>query len=230
MPLHSQGHMNTMLQFAKRLVWKGAGTIHVTVATTLSTTQKMSNNNLEFISIESIYNDTVNQDRLSNFKARMDEFEAEASLQLSRLISISSSRSKKCLLVYDASMPWALDIAKEHNILAAAFFTQACGFMASVYPLFIQEYPLIAAAAAHNHGHSNYPPLLLDQTVLPSTDDLERGLLNILNLFSKPDQPAASTDTAKKPINPVIKMAISTMNNLHLADYVLFNSFYHLEA
>lgn len=223
MPFHGQGHMNTMLQFAKRLIWKGAGNIRVTLATTLSTTQKMinsDNENLRFITTKSIYDDT--DDAKLNFKARFDRFQSQASVELGRLISTrSSSSAGKCLLVYDANLSWALDVAKQQGVPGAAFFTQACAYVASFYSMFLEEYadnhdhPVIAAANANANAS---PPLCV---IVPSPEELERGLPSLLSF--------SSTATDTKPLHPIIRMMLSHMSNLHLADLVLFNSFDNLE-
>lgn len=221
-PYHGQGHLNTMLQFAKRMAWKGAGTIHITLATTLSATNNMSNanlNNMDFITLHNIYDDT--QDAQLKFQTRMEKFQTQASVELGRLITSTTTSADKCLLVYDANLPWALDVAKEHSILAAAFFTQACSYVASVYPMFLEEYgedhqhPLIAAAIANVN-----PPL---SVVMPSPEELGKGLPNLT--FSS----SSNSDTAKRPLHPLIRIVISHITNLHLADWVLFNSFDQLE-
>ncbi|CAO2817439.1 unnamed protein product [Amaranthus hypochondriacus] len=220
MPYHGQGHLNTMLQFAKRLAWKSNGTIHITLATTLSTSQKMiksiSGTKIEqFLTTQIIYDDT--NDTQLNFMSRMKKFETEAGHELTRILSTNPTPS---LLVYDANLPWALDIAKQYGILAAAFFTQACAYVTSFYPLFVEEYkddvdhPVIAGADQNCLDHLSIK--------VPKPEELQTGLPNIQ--VNNPD-----SDSNKKSIHPIIRMVISHMKNIHLADWVLFNSFDHLE-
>ena len=177
MPYHGQGHLNTMLQFAKRLAWKCNGSIHITLATTLSTSQKMikstSGTKMEqFLTTQIIYDDT--NDTQLNFLTRMKKFETEATHQLNRVLLTNPTPS---LLVYDANLPWALDIAKQYGILAAAFFTQACAYVTSFYPLFVEEYkddvyhPVIAAANRNCLDHLSIK--------VPKPEELETGLPNI---------------------------------------------------
>ncbi|XP_021717794.1 UDP-glycosyltransferase 74E1-like [Chenopodium quinoa] len=220
MPFHSQGHMNTMLQFAKRLAYKSD--IKITLATTLTTTQKMSNStsDFNFIRLETIYDDS-NEAGL-NFQARMNKFKIEASAELDRLITATLSRSSKCLLVYDAAMEWALDVAKKCNVLTAAFVTQGCAYMASFYPMFLQEYPRVAAANLFVDPPSSVPNL--------SEEELLKGLPGLQYLSSSSSNSDNSgAHTGKKPIHLLIQMVLLSMENLHLADWVLFNSFDQLE-
>uniref|UniRef100_A0A803NB89 Glycosyltransferase n=1 Tax=Chenopodium quinoa TaxID=63459 RepID=A0A803NB89_CHEQI len=224
MPFHSQGHMNTMLQFAKRLAYKGNDSIQITLATALSTTQKMSNSNndFNFIRLETIYDDS-NETGL-NFQARMNKFKIEASVQLDRLITATLSRSSgtKCLLIYDANMEWALDVAKKCNVLTAAFVTQGCAYVASFYPLFLQEYPHVAAADVFVD-----PPLSVP---ILSEEELLKGLPGLQYLSStSSNSDYSGADFGKKPIHLLIRMVLVSMENLHLADWVLFNSFDQLE-
>ncbi|KNA07536.1 hypothetical protein SOVF_170930 [Spinacia oleracea] len=228
MPFHHQGHLTPMLQFAKRFAWKGAGSIRITLATTLSTAQNMTNsknnnnnNDYDFLTVESIYDDT--DDSQLKFMGRMGKFKSEASLQLGRLITTKSIDNNKCMLVYDAYLPWALDVGKDHNIQAAAFFVQACAYMASFYPMFLEEFgsddqhPVVAAAKAES-----VPSLSVE---LPSREEMERYAPKCAQSPSSDDKP----NTVKKSLHPVYRMVVSSITTLHLADFVLINSFDHLE-
>ncbi|KNA07535.1 hypothetical protein SOVF_170920 [Spinacia oleracea] len=124
------------------------------------------------------------------------------------------------MLVYDAYFPWALDVAKDHNILAAAYFVSSCAYVASFYPMFLEEFgsddqhPVVAAESV--------PGLLVE---LPSREEMERYAPKCAQSSSSDDKP----DTGKKPLHPVYQMVVSSITTLHLADFVLFNSFDHLE-
>ncbi|CAO2824896.1 unnamed protein product [Amaranthus hypochondriacus] len=221
LPYHSQGHVNTMLQFAKRLAWKSNAAIHITLAITLSTSQNINKSTIppskidEFLSTEIIYDNT--NDTQLDFMTQMKNFETHATHNLTRIFSSSPTPS---LLVYDANLPWALDIAKKDGIMAAAFFTQAGAYVASLVPMFLEEYkddvdhPIIAAA--------NENPLDKLSVKMLTMEELERGLPTVqVNI---PD-----CDTGKKSIPPIFRMLISHMKNIHLADWILFNSFDQLE-
>lgn len=61
LPYHGQGHVNTMLQFAKRLAWKSNGLIHITLLITSHNMNKSSISGTkidEFLSTEIIYDNT----------------------------------------------------------------------------------------------------------------------------------------------------------------------------
>ncbi|CAO2824898.1 unnamed protein product [Amaranthus hypochondriacus] len=217
LPYHSQGHVNTMLQFAKRLAWKSNAAIHITLAITLSTSQNINKSTIppskidEFLSTEIIYDNT--NDTQLDFMTQMKNFETHATHNLTRIFSSSPTPS---LLVYDANLPWALDIAKKDGIMAAAFFTQAGAYVASLVPMFLEEYkddvdhPIIAAANENGLDKLSVKTLTMEE--------LKRGI-----------PPIPESGSGNKLIPPFIRMLISQMKNVHLADWVLFNSFDHLE-
>ena len=219
LPYHGQGHVNTMLQFAKRLAWKSNGLIHITLLITSHNMNKSSISGTkidEFLSTEIIYDNT--NDTQLDFMTQMKNFETQATHNLIRIFSSSPTPS---LLVYDANLPWALDIAKKYGIMAAAFFTQAGAYVASFYPMFLEEYkddvdhPVVAAANQNRLDNLSVKMLTMEELI--------RGIPTVqVNVVP-------GCDTGKKLIPPIFQMLISHMKNTHLADWVLFNSFDQLE-
>ena len=214
LPYHGQGHVNTMLQFAKRLAWKSNGLIHITLLITSHNMNKSSISGTkidEFLSTEIIYDNT--NDTQLDFMTQMKNFETQATHNLIRIFSSSPTPS---LLVYDANLPWALDIAKKYGIMAAAFFTQAGAYVASFYPMFLEEYkddvdhPVIAAANQNRLDNLSVKMLTMEELI--------RGIT-----------PIPDSGTGNKLFPPFIRMLLSHMKNIHLADWVLFNSFDQLE-
>ncbi|KAF5177477.1 Udp-glycosyltransferase 74f2 [Thalictrum thalictroides] len=130
LPFHGQGHMNPMLQFSKRLASKG---IKITLAATLSATKNMPPQ-VGSISLEPIYDDLTHGglDGADGLKGFIDRFQEIGSRNLRDLITKSQSSKYpiKCL-VYDANLPWSLDVALGLGIMGAGFFTQSCATIAT---------------------------------------------------------------------------------------------------
>ncbi|KAF8377965.1 hypothetical protein HHK36_031354 [Tetracentron sinense] len=200
LPFHGQGHINPMLQFSKRLVSKG---LKVTVTTTLSNTKTMQAG-AGSISLEPIYDD-CSEGGLGGpggFKGFIERFEASGSRGLIELIEKleSSNYPVKCL-VYDANLPWALDIAKRLGLPGAAFFTQSCAAIASYYSMHQEML-----------GESPREPAF----PMPGLPPL--GLPNLPSLGSASGQ-----------CPPIVRYILNQFSNIEKADWVLFNSFDKLE-
>ncbi|KAM5548284.1 mogroside IE synthase [Rosa sericea] len=162
-PFPVQGHMNPMVQFAKRLVSKG---LKVTVVTTISAKHKFQaaperlrsfGFDLELISDGSEF-----VHRPESMDESTERFTRVTTQTLADLITRikNKSKSKKKngtstphrddhdddasssypelkFLVYHSGMPWALDIARQHGIDGAPFFTNSSSVVA-IYKHFLQ--------------------------------------------------------------------------------------------
>ena len=69
----------------------------------------------------------------------MERFEASATRCLPALIkkSDNSEYPVKCL-VYDANLPWAINIANQLGVSGTAFFTQSCAAIAKYYWMYVE--------------------------------------------------------------------------------------------
>ncbi|KAL5544265.1 hypothetical protein UlMin_008049 [Ulmus minor] len=118
----AQGHINPLLQFAKRLASKG-------LRTTFSTTH---------YSLKSILTTTVGLEPISDgfdeggfnqapsLEAYLESFKLVGSTTLSEIIEkFNGSDSPVNCVVYDSLLPWALDVAKKFNVYAVAFLTNS---------------------------------------------------------------------------------------------------------
>lgn len=201
LPYHGQGHINPMLQFSKRLAAKR---IKVIIATTLSITNTLhaASSSHSSITFESIYDDCTQGGVAGpgGFKGFLDRFEAVGSRNLIELIT-NTHEGVKCL-VYDANIPWASNVAAELGIARAAFFTQSCAYVASMYPMYCKW--------------SGVPPLVpfLSMTELPE--------------IRLPNLPSLGGETAGE-YPPIIKFILRQFDNSKTADWVLFSSFHKLE-
>ncbi|KAH9773489.1 UDP-glycosyltransferase 74B1 [Citrus sinensis] len=102
LPYPSQGHINPLLQFAKRLASKG---VKATLATTHYTAKSMCG---PHVGVEPI----------------SDGFDEGGYAQAKNEDLFLKSFPVNCV-VYDSFLPWALDVAKEYGLYGAAFFTNS---------------------------------------------------------------------------------------------------------
>ncbi|XP_057482999.1 flavonol 7-O-beta-glucosyltransferase UGT74F1-like [Actinidia eriantha] len=133
LPYPTQGHINPMLQFSKRLQHKG---IKVTVIITRFTAKTIR----EFpvaVSVEPISDGFDVGGRASARTAveYLTTFQRVGSQSLGDLIERlrGSGSSPVDCIVYDSFLPWALDVARIFGLFGAAFFTQSCAVGAIYY-------------------------------------------------------------------------------------------------
>ncbi|XP_068664957.1 mogroside IE synthase-like [Aristolochia californica] len=129
-PCPAQGHINPMLQFAKRLLHKGLKvSLVATTVLTKSIVAETGPISLELISdgSEDGQEKAVSTEALERFKRIGSQSLNDLILKLG-----NSDRPVDCL-VYDSFLPWALDVAKQVGIPGAAFFTQTCAVEAIYY-------------------------------------------------------------------------------------------------
>ncbi|KAG4206603.1 hypothetical protein ERO13_A03G017400v2 [Gossypium hirsutum] len=119
----AQGHINPLIQFAKRLTSKGVKT---TVATTLYTVKSI--NVSSTIAIEPISDgfDEGGFNQAPTLQAYLESFKAAGSKTLTELImKLNNSGTPVCCVAYDLMLPWALDVAKDFGISAAMMLTNS---------------------------------------------------------------------------------------------------------
>lgn len=202
LPYPAQGHMNPMIQFSKRLVQRG---VKVTLVTIVSLWKTITNKNLTSIEIESISDgyDEGGFAAAESTEIYLETFWRVGSQTLSELIhKLSSSNNHPPIcVIYDAFLPWALDVAKEFGLLGAAFFTQSC----SVNNIYF-------------HAQQNLIELPLSQTeiVIPGLPKLgPRDLPSFLYKYgSYPGW---------------FNVVVDQFSNIGKADWILANTFYELE-
>ncbi|KAF7149590.1 hypothetical protein RHSIM_Rhsim02G0086400 [Rhododendron simsii] len=200
-PYPSQGHLNPMLQFCRRLVSKG---LKATLAITTfisNTTQPKSDSAVQLDTISDGY-DEGGFNQAGDPQAYVAGLEAAGSKTLAELIKRHeiSGHPVDCV-IYDAFMPWALDVAKQHGIAGAAFFTQPC-------------------AVNYIYHHAHYGLLTLPVSSLPV-------LIPGLPLLELEDMPSFIYVHGSYPA--YFEMVLSQFSNVEKADYVVVNTFYKLE-
>ncbi|XP_050364372.1 mogroside IE synthase-like [Argentina anserina] len=202
----SQGHINPLLQFSKLLDRKG---VKVTLVTTRYIYKTMYRGSsctaLDTISLETIsdgYDEEGWKTLGISVQAYLDSFRKAGSQTLAELLQkLSCSGCPVDCLVYDAFMPWPLDIAKKFGIPGAVFFTQSC-----------------AVDNIYNHVNKGLLklPLTDSEISLPGMPPLEPS-----------DLPSFLSDYGSYPA--FFELVIGQFCNVDKADWVLCNTFYELE-
>ncbi|KAA8529523.1 hypothetical protein F0562_033678 [Nyssa sinensis] len=201
LPYPSQGHINPLLQFAKRLSSKG---VKATLATTHYTVNSISAAN---IGVEPI-SDGFDQGgfaQAQNEDLYLKSFKANGSRTLSELIKkYQNTSSPVNCVVYDSFLPWALDVAREHDIHAASFFTNS----ATVCAIFCRiHYGMLAL------------PVKMEDTPL---------LVPGLPPLNFPDLPSFLKAPESYPA--YLAMKLSQYSNLERTDWIFANTFEGLEG
>ncbi|KAL6976114.1 N-hydroxythioamide S-beta-glucosyltransferase [Sarracenia purpurea var. burkii] len=200
-PYPSQGHINPMFQFCKRLVSKG-------LQTTFALTTFISNS-IHPIS-DSVQFDTISDGcdeggfmQVGEVQAYLVGLEALGSKTLSELIRKheTSDRPVDCV-IYDALLPWALEVTKQFGIVGAAFFTQPC----AVNYIYYYAY----------HGLLPMPVSSLTPVSIPG-----------LPLLELRDMPSFIYVHGSYP--SYFELVLKQFSNVDKADFVLVNTFYRLE-
>ncbi|CAI9755576.1 unnamed protein product [Fraxinus pennsylvanica] len=126
LPYPNQGHINPMLQFAKRLRHK-----HVKI--TLAVTKFLSKTVQEFsgssnISLETISDgfDEGGRAEAESSEAYRARFRQVGTETLSELVEKHRIDCAVDCIIYDPFLSWGLDVAKKFGLVSAAFFTQSC--------------------------------------------------------------------------------------------------------
>jgi len=201
-PYPSQGHINPMLQFAKRLASHG-------LRTSLAITRYIANSTQPEpgpVSVESI-SDGFDRDGsrgASSVEEYLTRLESAGSETLTGLIESLRSRGNPVqVLVYDAFLPWAFDVANRFGLRTASFFTQACVVDAIYWQVW--------------EGRLKYP--------VTEPVELAPGLPR----FEPRDLPSFLSDPDPGPYPAYLEMVVNQYKNLEKADVVLINSIYELE-
>ncbi|KAJ8435141.1 hypothetical protein Cgig2_018969 [Carnegiea gigantea] len=127
-PSPLQGHINPMLQFSKRLAFKGLQVTFITTSSITSPPSLSSPPNIEFVRIFDGFREGHKVVDLDAYRQRMRTCISRSLLEL-----IDHYKQKRGSLnptpkvvIYDSFMPWVLDMIKENGLTGGPFFTQSC--------------------------------------------------------------------------------------------------------
>ena len=136
----AQGHINPLLQFAKRLASKG---LKATLATTHYTVKSIHATTVGIEPISDGYDESGFKQAPST-EAYLESFKSVGSKTLSDLISkFKDSASPVNCIVYDSLLPWALDVARQFGIYGAVFLTNSASVCSMYWHI--------------HHGHLTLP-------------------------------------------------------------------------
>ena len=202
-PLPGQGHINPMLQFAKKLVSKGVAATLVTTRFIARTT-RIDAGEVQVEAISDGHDEGVFSSAASP-EEYMRKLEVTGSASLAELIKARalSGRPFTCV-VYDSFMPWAARVAHATDLPAVPFSTQSCTVSAVYHYVNVGRLPVPAAEGEKS-------------TALAGLPAMERWEFPTF-LFSDGPHPSLTVP------------ALTQFADRDEDDWVLFNSFEELEG
>lgn len=209
LPYPSQGHINPLLQFSKRLA--SSKGLKVTLANTVFIANSLnlpkSTGSVQLDTISDGYDDGGFA-LAESIAAYLSRLEAVGSKSLAEIITRQKATPNPIdCIIYDPFLPWALDIAKQFGIAAAAFFTQPCTVNYTYY-------------LEHHHG------LMSSSTTtspISSVNNIPRGL----HILEPQDMPSFFSVPGSYPA--YFEMVLNQFSNTDKADFIFANTFYKLE-
>ncbi|KAK2971607.1 hypothetical protein RJ640_027479 [Escallonia rubra] len=200
LPYPSQGHINPMLQFCKRLVSKGLkATLVVTNFIYSSRNPKSGSVQIDAISDGYDEGGFMQAESIQAYLARL---EAVGSGSLVELINKYKNTPHPIdCVVYDAFLPWALEVTKPLGLIGASFFTQPCGVNFIYY--YVKRGLLTVPVTSWPVSIPGLP--LLESEDMPSF------------IYVPGSYPA------------YFELVLNQFLNVDQADFVLVNTFYKLE-
>ncbi|KAL5798240.1 hypothetical protein ACOSQ2_003060 [Xanthoceras sorbifolium] len=197
----AQGHINPMLQFAKRLVSKG---IKSTLAITNFLSKSMHLDHQTSIPIETFSDgyDEGGYAQAESGEAYTQNLNIVGSQTLEKLIrKLDDIGQPVTAIVYNAFLSWALDVAKKFGLIGVPFFTQSAAVNNIYYDVNRGLLPL---------------PLSGPNVSIPG-----------LPLLEVSETPSFVHDFGAFP--GFSNMVVNQFSNIDQADWVLYDTFYELE-
>ncbi|XP_057435857.1 UDP-glycosyltransferase 74G1-like [Lotus japonicus] len=195
------GHLNPMLQFSKLLQHEG-------VRITLVTSHFYRNSIQELppsISLEAIsdgFDSGGFEEAGKSFKVYKDRFWQEGPRTLTELIEkLCRTGYPVDCVIYDALLPWALDVAKRFGIVGVAFITQNIAVNSIFY---------------HAYLGKLQAPLSEEVISLPGLPKLQHQDLPSFFWLKFGEDPV------------LLELVVGQFSNFDKADWILCNSFYEL--
>lgn len=203
LPYPSQGHINPMLQFGKRFAARGL-TATLAVTRFILRTTCHEPGAVRLAAISDGY-DRAGYAESESVPSYLDRLERVGSETLAALLVSEEAEGRPVrLLVFDAFLPWAGDVARRHGRLAsAAFFTQ-CSAVNLVY--------------YHVRAGRVEIPVMTTAVELPALPELRQE-----------DLPSFLPE--RMCVYPAyLELVLNQFKDLEKVDEVLINTYYELEA
>ncbi|KAM7521927.1 hypothetical protein LguiA_011829 [Lonicera macranthoides] len=203
-PFPTQGHINPMLQFSKRLQHKGIKVILAPTRYIYKTTvhSLTTDNSIIIDPISDGYDDFPGLSHVETIELYLSRYREVGSKTLAELIEkLASSGCPIDCLIYDSFLPWAFDVGKKFGLVGAVFFTMSCAVGNVFYHVFKGDLKL---------------PLMGPKIVLPGLAQMECS-----------DMPSFVSDYGSYPA--FLQMVVNQFSNVEKVDWVLCNTIYELE-
>ncbi|KAF0915821.1 hypothetical protein E2562_039122 [Oryza meyeriana var. granulata] len=204
LPYPSQGHINPILQFGKRLA--GQRGVRCTLAVTrFILRQGEPSTGAVHVAAKSDSCDAGGFREARDVDDYLSMLESQGSNTVDRLLRSEAEQGRPVhALVYDSFLNWAPRVAARHGAASASFFTQAC-----------------AVNVAYEH-------VLAGRIKLPIAAGEEPLQLPGLSVGLRLDElPTFMADTKDYPA--YLELVVNQFKGLDMADHVLVNSFYELQ-
>ncbi|KAF2554655.1 hypothetical protein F2Q68_00012950 [Brassica cretica] len=204
LPFPVQGHLTPMFQFCKRLASKGLTSTLVLVSDKPSPPYKTENDSITVFPIPS--GSQEGKDPLEDLDDYIDRVYTSIKNHLPELIQdMKLLENPPRALVYDSTLPWLLDVAHDHGLRGAAFFTQP--WLVSVVYYHVHKGSF--SVPSTKHGHST----LASFPALP--------------MLSANDLPSYVCESSSYP--KILRIVIEQLSNIDRVDILLCNTFDNLE-
>ncbi|XP_010679006.2 UDP-glycosyltransferase 74G1 [Beta vulgaris subsp. vulgaris] len=137
-PFPAQGHINPMLQFSKRLAFKGikptlTPTVYIAKSMQTTTIPTHYGPPIQIRPISDGYDDG-GFSQAESTKAYLDNLRTNGSKTLAQLIQkLTEEGDSVKAVIYDGFLPWVLDVAKQFGLVGVVFFTQSCSVNSIYY-------------------------------------------------------------------------------------------------
>ncbi|CAN6175038.1 unnamed protein product [Urochloa humidicola] len=207
LPYPSQGHINPILQFGKRLAAR-RGVRCTLAATRFALSQSNPSPGAVRLAAISDGCDGGGIGEAGSVDAYLRRLESAGSETVDALLRSEREHGRPVrALVYDAFLPWARRIAVRHDVAVAALFTQPC-----------------AVNVAYAHAFTGR----IRPTVVAGDGEEPLELLPGMPAGIVPgDLPSFLVEPSEYPA--YLDMFVNQFDGLDAADHVLVNSFYELE-
>ncbi|KAL0559928.1 hypothetical protein IC582_000311 [Cucumis melo] len=165
-----QGHINPILQFSKRLAFKGLkvtllNLLHENNTLTTYDPSRCSSSN-SIINVLERPRAPYNSTEPESIESYMHRLKTSICFHLTKLVTqYRNSNSPFTFVVYDSLMPWVLDLARAFGLRGAPFFTQSCAVIAIFYHIIhgsCKNIPPVAPAETRCELSLTLPGLPLD--------------------------------------------------------------------
>ncbi|GLJ25446.1 hypothetical protein SUGI_0487220 [Cryptomeria japonica] len=215
-PCPGQGHMNPLMEFAKRRAYRN---LHVTFIATERVRERMIQaqegaaihvtSALQNIRIETI-SDGLSPDceETNDVDMRMDLMKKVGGLTFQRVIERLNSQghtNKVSCIVYDSLLNWVPHIANKFNITSAFFWTQSC----AVYAIYYHFY-----------------------TGMVKAKDETENVRDVIEIPGLPQLCQSDTPSFLQSSNPcesLLRLVMDQFSTIFQATWILGNSFNELE-